>query len=78
MKKREAFDREREQVLEKKEADKKMQIDAKKPINNKPEPALEEQFARELEEEKNIARNGYRSVFSAYFVFLIFMAPVTD
>lgn len=78
MKKREAFDREREQVLEKKEADKKMQIDAKKPINNKPEPALEEQFARELEEEKNIARNGYRSVFSAYFVFLIFMATVTD
>ncbi|MBO4998960.1 MAG: hypothetical protein J6D02_13260 [Lachnospira sp.] len=47
-------------------------------INNKLEPVLEEQFARELEEEKNIARKGYRSIFSAYFVFLLFMASVTD
>lgn len=40
--------------------------------------SLEEQFARELEERKSTARNGYRYSFAAYFVFLLIMATVTD
>lgn len=78
MKKREAFDREREQELEKEEVDGKKQIDNGEFINNKLELSLEEQFARELEKGKSTARNGYYFVCSAYFVFLFFMATVTD
>ena len=50
-------------------------------IEQEPQPiaaSLEEQFARELEERKSTARNGYRSSFATYFVFMLLMAVVTD
>lgn len=71
-------------IAKKKDAGKIMPINNKKKTDSREQmddklvKSLEEQFARELEEGQSAARKGYRSLFSAYFVFLLFMASVTD